>query len=50
MHLLQPTALVHEVFLEEGSWAVLGGDEITGMIFIHQCDESEFKAKKANPT
>lgn len=29
-------------------WARLDGDEITGMIFFHQGDESEFKAQKAN--
>ncbi len=29
-------------------WANLDGDEITGMIFFHQGDESEFKAKKVN--
>ena len=27
-------------------WAILDGNEITGMIFIHQGDESEFKAEK----
>jgi hypothetical protein len=27
-------------------WATLDGNEITGMIFIHQGDESEFKAAK----
>jgi hypothetical protein len=27
-------------------WAVLDGNKITGMIFIHQGDESEFKAEK----
>jgi len=28
-------------------WATIEGDEITGMIFFHQGDESEFKAKKS---
>ena len=28
-------------------WATLDGDEIIGMIYFHQGDESEFKAKKA---
>lgn len=27
-------------------WAILDGNEIKGMIFIHQGDESEFKAEK----
>ncbi len=27
-------------------WAILDRNEITGMIFIHQGDESEFKAEK----
>jgi len=27
-------------------WAMLDGNEIEGMIFIHQGDESEFKAEK----
>jgi hypothetical protein len=27
-------------------WAVLNGDEIEGIIFSHQGDESAFKAKK----
>ena len=27
-------------------WAVLDGDEIKGMIFFHQGDESEFRAEK----
>ena len=29
-------------------WATLDGNEITGMIFFHQGDESEFKAIKSN--
>ncbi len=28
-------------------WAVLGGDELHGMIFFHQGDESGFVAKRA---
>ena len=28
-------------------WAVLKGDEIHGMIFFHQSDESGFVAKKS---
>src|SRR5262245_66548383 len=28
-------------------WAVLQGDELHGMLFFHQGDESEFVAKKA---
>ena len=28
-------------------WAVLDGDEIDGMIFFHQGDESRFKARRA---
>jgi hypothetical protein len=28
-------------------WAVLRGDELHGMIFIHQGDDSEFVARKA---
>ena len=30
-------------------WAVTDGGELTGMIFIHQGDESEFKAKRIKP-
>jgi hypothetical protein len=30
-------------------WAVLKNDELHGMIFFHQSDESGFVAKKANP-
>lgn len=29
------------------SWAVLGGDELHGMIFFHQGDESGFVATRA---
>ena len=28
-------------------WAVIGGDEIEGMLFFHQGDESGFKAKRS---
>ena len=28
-------------------WAILRGDELDGMIFIHQGDESEFEAERA---
>ena len=28
-------------------WAVLEGDRLNGMIFIHQGDESEFEATRA---
>lgn len=31
-------------------WAVLRGDELHGMIFIHLGDESEFEAKRAGST
>jgi hypothetical protein len=27
-------------------WAVVGGDELTGVIFLHHGDESEFKARR----
>jgi hypothetical protein len=30
-------------------WAVLKGNELHGMIFFHQGDDSEFVAKKAKP-
>ncbi len=33
--------------VEGRGWATLECDEITGMFFFHQGDESEFKAKKA---
>jgi hypothetical protein len=29
-------------------WAALDGDELSGMIFIHEGDESTFKAKRAD--
>ncbi len=28
-------------------WAVLRGDELHGMLFFHQGDESDFKAERA---
>ncbi|HVK08560.1 MAG TPA: hypothetical protein VM597_07260 [Gemmataceae bacterium] len=30
-------------------WAVLKGDELHGMLFFHQGDESEFVAKRGEP-
>ena len=33
--------------VEGRGWAILDGDEITGILFFHQGDETEFKAKKA---
>jgi hypothetical protein len=27
-------------------WAVVDGDQLSGVIFFHQGDESEFKAKR----
>ncbi len=33
--------------LTERGWAVLGENEISGMIFIHQGDDSEFEATRA---
>jgi len=31
-------------------WAVVNGDELHGMIFLHQGDDSEFVAKRAKAT
>jgi hypothetical protein len=31
-------------------WAILEGDELHGMIFFHQGDESGFMAKRAKPS
>jgi len=31
-------------------WAVMKGDELRGMIFFHQGDDSEFVAKKKGPS
>jgi hypothetical protein len=31
-------------------WAVVKGDELHGMIFFHQGDDSEFVAKKTKKT
>ncbi|MDB5307267.1 MAG: hypothetical protein JWO38_1469 [Gemmataceae bacterium] len=33
---------------QEQGWAVLKGDELQGMIFFHQGDDSEFVARKTN--
>jgi hypothetical protein len=32
---------------EGRGWAVVKGDELRGMIFFHEGDDSEFVAKKA---